>query len=481
MQKGDLIELTIEDYAFEGKGIARIEKESDEEQRSKYVVFVVGAYPGDKVNARLIKVKKSYAEAKCIEVIERSVLRTDAKCKFFGHCGGCNQQDLDYLNQIKFKKLQVENVFKTIGGFDEINIEEIIPSEKIYFYRNKMEFSFSKVRWLTLDEIKSDKTIDRDFALGLHIPRIFDKVLDIDECFLQSEESNKILNFTREFFKNRKTSIYSTKNHKGYLRNLVIRQSQHFDELMVNIVTSEENDELISEYSEKLKIEVPQITTIINNINLKKANVAIGDYEKVFLGEGFINDTIGKYSFRVSANSFFQTNTIQAEHLYNTALDFADLQGDEVVYDLYSGTGTISIFVSGKAKAVYGFENVQSSITDAKQNAELNKIDNVHFYEANLYKTFLPIVNQNNLPKPHTIIIDPPRNGMHKNTVADVLELNPNKIVYVSCNPATQARDVKLLVEGGYKLIKMKPVDMFPHTYHIENVALLVKKKQNDK
>jgi len=475
MQKGDLIEVIIEDYAFEGKGIARIDKESDEEQKSKYVVFVNGAYPGDKVNARLIKIKKSYAEAKQVCLIEKSKLRIEAKCNFFGYCGGCKQQDLEYANQVKFKKAQIENIFKTIGGFDEVNIEEIIPSEKIYFYRNKMEFSFSNKRWLTLDEIKSDETIDRDFALGLHIPRIFDKVIDIDECFLQSEESNKILNFTREFFKSKKTTIYSTKNHKGYLRNLVIKQSQHFDELMVNIVTSEENYELISEYSEQLKIAVPQITTIINNINLKKANVAIGDYEKVFLGDGFIKDSIGKYSFRLSANSFFQTNTIQAEQLYNTVLNYADIKNDEIVYDLYSGTGTISIFISEKAKAVYGFENVESSIADAKKNAELNNINNVHFYEANLYKSFLPIVSKNKIPKPQSIIIDPPRNGMHKNTVADVLSLNPNKIVYVSCNPATQARDVKLLAEGGYKLIIMKPVDMFPHTFHIENILLLVK------
>jgi len=475
MKKGDLIELTIEDYAFEGKGIARVEKEGAGENQSKYVIFVTGAYPGDKVQARLLKVKKSFAEAKRIEVIEKSDLRTEARCNFFGSCGGCKQQDLEYEHQIKFKSLQVENVFKTIGGFTDLNIEELIPSEKTYFYRNKMEFSFSNKRWLTLEEIGSDEIIDRNFALGLHIPRIFDKVLDINECFLQSEESNKILNFTRDFFKSRETTIYSTRNHKGYLRNLVIRQSQHFDELMVNLVTSEENDELMNEYCEQLIKEVPNVTTFINNINLKKANVAIGDYEKVFFGDGFINDTIGEYSFRVSANSFFQTNTLQAENLYNTAMDFAGLKGDEIVYDLYSGTGTISIFVSGKAKEVYGFENVRSSIDDANRNAELNKIDNVHFYEANLYKPMLPIVKDKKLPEPDVVIVDPPRNGMHKNTIADVLALSPDKIVYVSCNPATQARDVKLLVEGGYKLVKMKPVDMFPHTFHIENVLLLVK------
>jgi len=338
-----------------------------------------------------------------------------------------------------------------------------------------MEFSFSDKRWLTKDEIGADEIIDKDFALGLHIPKIFDKVLDIDECFLQSELSNKILNFTREFFKGKNTTIYSTKTHTGYLRNLVIRQSQNTDDLMVNLVTSSEDDGLMNEYTSELLKSVPQITTVINNINKKKASVAIGDYEKVYHGEGFIYDKIGNYNFRISANSFFQTNTLQAENLYKTALDFAELKGDEIIYDLYSGVGTITFYVSDKAVKIYGFESVSSALKDAAVNSEINSVNNVEFIQANLYKSFLPLVEKKKIPKPDAMIIDPPRSGMHKNTVNDVIQLKPGKIVYVSCNPATQARDIKLMVEAGYKLKKTKAVDMFPHTYHIENVALLHK------
>jgi 23S rRNA (uracil1939-C5)-methyltransferase len=317
--------------------------------------------------------------------------------------------------------------------------------------------------------------IDKDFALGLHIPRIFDKVLDVDECFLQSETSNTILNFTRKYFKDKNTSVYSTKTHVGYLRNLVIKQSQKTNDLMVNLVTSEENDELINDYCNLLLNEVPEVSTIINNISKKKAAIAIGDYEKVYFGSGFIYDEIGKYKFRISANSFFQTNTLQAEKLYQAAMDFAELAGKEIVYDLYSGAGTIAIYVSAKAKQVFAFESVESSIEDAKVNTQLNGTSNVQFFNADLYKSFLPIVKNNELPIPDVIIIDPPRSGMHENTVNDVVKLSPQKIVYVSCNPATQVRDIRLMADAGYKLVKIRPVDMFPHTYHIENVALLKK------
>ena len=311
----------------------------------------------------------------------------------------------------------------------------------------------------------------------MHVPNVFDKVLDIDECFLQSELSNKILNLTRKFFNEKNISIYSTKTHSGYLRNLVIKTSHHSEDLMVNIVTSEENDNLMREYTDFVLKHVPQITTLINNINLKKAAIATGDYENIYYGSGFIFDKIGKYNFRVSANSFFQTNTLQAEKLYQTALDFAELTGNETVYDLYSGAGTISIFISGKAKEVYAFETVESAIKDAEENKNINKIENVHFIEADLYKSFLPLAEEKNLPKPNVVILDPPRSGMHQNTVEDVIKLNPEKIIYVSCNPATQVRDIKLFSQANYKLVKIRPVDMFPHTYHIENVALLIKGK----
>ena len=345
-----------------------------------------------------------------------------------------------------------------------------------------MEFSFADTRWLTKDEIDSLEIINRDFALGLHIPGAYDKVLDINECFLQSGLSNDILNFTRKFFKERNIPVYSTKTHTGYLRNLVIKQSQRSKELtggeaglMVNLVTASENNELMKEYSNQLIKAFPQISAFVNNINLKKAAIATGDYEKVYYGDGYIYDYIGKYKFRISANSFFQTNTIQAEKLYDTALEYAELNGDEIVYDLYSGAGTIAIFLSDKVKEVYGFESVESAVKDAEENAVINEIKNVRFITADLYKSFLPIVEGKNLPKPDKIIIDPPRSGMHKNTVDDVIRLSPDRIVYVSCNPTTQVRDIKMLIAGGYKLIKIRPVDMFPHTYHIENVALLIK------
>lgn len=480
VKKGEILELEIEKYAFEGRGIAKVDKgsivpEAIDESKNKYVVFVDGSYPGDVVKAGLTKIKKSYAEARVTEILKPSALRIEARCKYFGTCGGCKQQDLDYPVQAKFKQQQVEEIFNKMGGFTGFEMEEILPSEKIFYYRNKMEFSFAQKRWLTVEEIKSDENIDRDFAVGLHIPRVFDKVLDIDECFLQSELSNKILNFTRTFFKQKDTSIYSTKTHEGYLRNLVIKQSHHTSDLMVNLVTSSENEELMNSYTDGLLMEIPQVTTVVNNVNLKKAAIAVGDFEKVYHGSGFIHDTIGNYKFRISANSFFQTNSLQAEKLYQTAMDFAGMKGDEIVYDLYSGAGTISIYVSGKCKEVYAFESVESAVEDADANSKINGIGNVHFIAADLYKSFTPIVEERKLPNPGVVILDPPRGGMHKNTVDDVIQLGPEKIVYVSCNPTTQVRDIKLLSEAGYKLIKVKPVDMFPHTYHIENVALLIK------
>jgi 23S rRNA (uracil1939-C5)-methyltransferase len=479
MKKGEILEFEIESYAFEGKGICKLPIEDNDElaaEGKKFVVFVNGSYPGDKVKAMIRRKKRSYAEATVEEILVASEDRTEAKCSYFGVCGGCKQQDLKYSVQIKYKEEQVRDVFERLGGFDNFEMEPIVPSEKIFFYRNKMEFSFADKRWLTKEEIGSDGEIpNRNFALGLHIPRIFNKVLDLNECFLQSEESNKIMNFTRNFFKAKNASIFSTKTHEGYLRNLVIKQASHTDNLMVNLVTSSQNDEWMKEYSAELLKAVPNITTIINNINIKKSQTAYGDFEIKYFGDGFIYDYIGDYKFRISANSFFQTNTTQAANLYQIALDYAELKGDEIVYDLYSGAGTISIYVSKNSKTVYSFETVDSSVEDAHTNNVLNNIDNVTHIKADLNKSFLPIVENKSIPKPDVIVLDPPRAGMNPKTVKDLIKLDAPKVVYVSCNPASQARDIKLLAEAGYKLIKMQPVDMFPHTYHIENVALLVK------
>jgi len=477
MKKGDLLELDIAGYAFEGKGVAKTIKEvhtTESAESKKFVVFVDSSYPGDKLIAQINKIRKSYAEAKVKTFIKKSPLRIEAKCRYFGTCGGCKAQDLDYEQQIKFKQEHVKDLFERIGGFKKFELLPIIPSEKIFFYRNKMEFSFSDKRWLSESEISSMQEIhDRSFALGLHIPGMFDKVLDINKCWLQSEISNSVLNFTREFFKNHQVLPYSAKEHTGFLRNLVIKQSFSNSEIMVNLVVSEENERLFMLYKESLIHSFPQITTLVFNINKKLSQVAYGDYEIVSYGSGFIYDFIGKWKYRISANSFFQTNTAQAEKLFTTALEFAEFNGNEIVYDLYSGSGTIPIFVSKCVKQIYGFESVEPAIEDAKINVGLNNITNFEPILTDLSKSFLPIIEEKNLPKPDVIIADPPRNGMNPKTVKDILELMPKKIVYISCNPATQARDIKLLCEGGYKLIKLCPVDMFPHTYHIETVALL--------
>ena len=474
MNKGDLVELEIVGYAFEGKGIAKIHLDENLEDDKKFVFFVDHAYPGDIIKAKVTKHKKSYAEAEIVDLITPSAFRTDVKCIFFGVCGGCKAQDLDYNQQIKYKQEQVIDCFERIGQLENFKVEEILPSDKVYYYRNKMEFSFAEKKWLSREEILNESEVPQvPFGLGLHVPGRYDKVLDITECHLQSEESNKILNFTREFFTAKKSTAHSTKTHSGFLRHLVVKQARFTDDLMVNIVTLTEDEELIKEYSAGLLERVGRISTIVNNVSAKLSQVAAGDYEKILFGPGFIYDFIGKFKFRISANSFFQTNTQQAERLYRTALEFADVKGDEVVYDLFCGAGTISIFFSQSVKEVYGFESVDSAIADAETNSKLNQIENTWFYKTDLNKSFLPSLASGKIPKPDLIISDPPRSGMNPRTIEDILQLKPAKILYISCNPSTQARDIQMLTGKGYKLEKIKPVDMFPHTYHIENVALI--------
>jgi len=474
MKVRDIIEVEVTGYAFEGKGIAKINLIEGDEDLKNFVVFVENGYPGDSAQVKIIKKKKNYALARIEKLLKSSDERVAPRCRYFGTCGGCKQQDLDYGSQLRYKHQQVLEIFNKLGGLEGFVSGEIIPSDNSFYYRNKMEFSFGDKRWLTAEDMNNGMEIDRSYALGLHIPNMFDKVLDIDECFLQSPESNLILNFTKKFFREKNSIVYSTKTHTGYLRNLAVRQSVHGKGLMVNLVTSESNSELVEEFTKGLCEVVPAVTTVVNNITSRKSSVAVGEREEVFFGDGFIYDTIGKYKFRISANSFFQTNTVQAEKLYEIARKYADIKSDEVVYDLYSGAGTIAIYVSEKAKEVHGFEAVGESIENAKQNVEINDVKNVYSHHVDLYKSFLPYLSENNVPEPDIMIVDPPRNGMHENTVNDILELEPERIVYISCNPATQVRDIKLLC-AKYKLVRINSVDMFPHTYHIENVALLEK------
>ncbi|MEO8166962.1 MAG: 23S rRNA (uracil(1939)-C(5))-methyltransferase RlmD [bacterium] len=471
IKKSDELTIALDSFAFEGKSIARIDG---------FVVFVEGGVPGDTVRVRVLKKKKQHAEAKVVEVINPSALRVDPRCGFFGTCGGCKWQDVAYQAQLDFKRQHVVDALERIGGFKNVAVHPTLGAKDIYFYRNKMEFSFGS-KWITREELNErnlnpePRTERETFALGMHIPQRFDKVLDIDECHLQSEISNRIVNLVRRFCLDRDLSINSTFTHAGYLRNLVIRQSANTKELMVNLVTSEDQPEIMLALTTLLLAGVPDITTIINNITQRKSQVAIGETEKVYHGPGFITEKIGKRTYRISANSFFQTNTKQAERLYDVAKRMAQLKPEDVVFDLYCGTGTIAMHIADEVKEVVGVENVATAVEDARRNAAANKVNNCTFIlgdlKDRLTKDTAWLANH---PKPDVMIIDPPRAGMHEKVIGEILEMQPERIVYVSCNPATQARDLKLLCESsGYSVREVQPVDMFPHTYHIENVVSL--------
>jgi 23S rRNA (uracil1939-C5)-methyltransferase len=475
LKRGDELRLEITDAAFEGKSIARHEG---------LVVFVENAVPGDLVVAKLSKIKKSFAEAKLVRVERPSPLRVEPRCKYFGVCGGCKWQHVDYQAQLRFKQQQVVDAFERIGGFSNIQVSSIIGADEIYFYRAKMEYSFAEKQWLSSPPQKSEEEmISQEVSLehqhspiflGLHVPQRYDKVLDIDECYLQSHFSNQILNFTRDFARRNHLNVYDSDRNTGYLRFLVIRESKKKKELMVNLVTFEDRPDVMKQYAAELKANVGEVTTVVNTINAKKAQIAFGETEMVYLGNGWIHELLGSHHFSISASSFFQTNVAQAEKLYGVTKEFGGFKPTDVVFDLYSGTGSIAIFISDAVKEVVGIESVESAIRDAEKNARENGITNCRFLLGDLKERLTKDTEwMSSHPKPDVLIIDPPRNGMHPKVVEEIVAITPQRIVYVSCNPATQARDVKLLCAEKYQLMKLQPVDMFPHTFHIENVALL--------
>jgi len=468
IHRGDEITLYLESFAFEGKSVARVDGQ---------VVFVTDGVPGDEVRVVVKKVKKQHAEAEVVEVLTKSRLRTEPRCPYFGTCGGCKWQHVDYKAQLDFKRQNVVDALERIGGFRGIAVNPTLGAEEIYSYRNKMEFSFGE-RWLTREEMELENdapgVTDR-FALGLHIPQRYDRVLDLKECHLQSDTGNRILNAVRSFAVQHHLSIYSTVTHTGYLRNLVLRESKHTGELMVNLVTSDDRPEVIGLLAADLLRVAPSITTIVNNITDRKSQVAIGDREVVYHGSGVITERIGTKTFRISANSFFQTNTLQTELLYATARQMARLQTSDVVFDLYSGTGSIALFVADDVAEVIGIESVATSIEDARNNAAINGISNCTFVLGDLKEKLTRETEWNaERRSPNVVIVDPPRSGMHEKVIHALVALNPERIIYVSCNPATQARDLKLLCQRSvYTIGEVQPVDMFPHTYHIENVVAL--------
>ena len=478
MKRGDELQLEITNAAFEGKAVARHEG---------LVVFVENAVPGDLVIAKLLKIKKSFAEAKLVRVERPSPLRVEPRCKYFGVCGGCKWQHVDYQAQLRFKQQQVVDAFERIGGFSNIQVSSIIGADEIYFYRGKMEYSFAEKQWLVekplsiadsrLSNEKNESLISHPQSpvfLGLHVPQRYDKVLDLDECFLQSHSSNQILNFTRDFAHRNHLNVYDSDRNTGYLRFLVIRESKRKKELMVNLVTFEDRPDVMKHYAAELKASIGEVTTVVNTINAKKAQIAFGETERVYLGNGWIYECLGSHRFSISASSFFQTNVAQAEKLYGVVKEFGEFKSTDTVFDLYSGTGSIALFISDAVKEVVGIESVESAIFDAKKNAEANAVINCHFLLGDLKDRLTKDTEWMSLhPRPDVLVIDPPRNGMHPKVVEEILRLAPQRIVYVSCNPATQARDVKLLCTEKYQLMKLQPVDMFPHTFHIENVALL--------
>jgi len=472
VKRGDECEGRIEDLGVEGKSVAKVDG---------IVVFVRGGVPGDLVRMRIRSVKRNFAEAELLAIETPSSRRAEPRCRYFGTCGGCTWQNIGYGSQLEFKRRHVVDALARLGGFPSITVPPPLAMADPWFYRNKMEFSFGE-RWLTAAEMtqlpagRIQGGGVNDPALGLHLPGRYDRVLDLHECWLQSEASARIVNLVRDFCTAGGIPIFSSVTQSGYLRNLVIRESKRTGERMVNLVTRDDRPDLMTALTERLLGEFPSLTTIVNNITLRRSQVAVGEQEKVYHGTGTITEKIGERTYRISANSFFQTNTDQAERLYDTALRFAHLRPGDVVYDLYSGTGTIALHVAAGAARVFGIESVAQAVEDARKNAEANGVQNCVFLLGDLKDTLLASRRaEEPLPPPDVVIVDPPRAGMHEKVAREIISLSPRVIVYVSCNPSTQARDLKIICESGrFSIESIQPVDMFPHTHHIENVVGLI-------
>lgn len=457
--------IKVLDAAAKGKTIAKAP--------NGRVIFLPNAVPGDVVDIQTFKKRKSYYEGKAINFHELSNLRTEPKCQHFGTCGGCKWQDMAYQHQLEFKEKEVLNNLIRIGHLELPEPTPILGSEKQYFYRNKMEFSFSDSRWLTQTEIESDKDLGDRNALGFHIPGMWDKILDIEKCWLQEDPSNAIRNAVKEFAISNNMQFFNTRQQSGLLRTMMIRTSTTGDIMVVVQFYKDDQEQrlLLLDY---IAETFPQITSLQYIIN-EKANDTIYDQEVIcYKGQDHIFEEMEGLKFKINAKSFYQTNSEQAYELYKIARDFADLKGTELVYDLYTGTGTIAQFVAKKAKKVVGVEAVPDAIIAAKENAQLNGIENVEFYVGYMKQIFNEAFIEKH-GRPDVVITDPPRDGMHKDVVQQLLAISADRIVYVSCNSATQARDLAIL-NLDYKIIKTQAVDMFPQTHHVENVVLLEKR-----
>jgi 23S rRNA (uracil1939-C5)-methyltransferase len=456
--------VTITGVAAEGKALAKVDD---------LVIFVPFVVPGDIVDLQLTRKKNRYAEAIVVRFHKQSEVRAIPFCEHYGICGGCKWQILPYSEQLRYKQQQIEDNLQRIGKIELPEISPILGSEKTQFYRNKLEFTFSNKRWLTTEEVKKNVVYDQMNALGFHIPGSFDKVLNIEKCWLQDNISNRIRNSVRQYAIEQNYSFYDLRAQNGLLRNLIVR-SASTSELMVILIGQVIEPKQMEELKDVLQYignQFPEITSLMYIIN-NKCNDSISDLDPVvFKGNDHIIEEMEGLHFKVGPKSFYQTNSDQAYNLYKIARNFASLTGNELVYDLYTGTGTIANFVSRQAKKVIGIEYIPEAIEDAKINAQLNGIDNTLFFAGDM-KDILTQDFINQYGHPDVIITDPPRAGMHPDVINTILFALPNRIVYVSCNPATQARDLQLLDEK-YKVAAVQPVDMFPHTQHVENVVLL--------
>lgn len=434
------------------------------------VIFIPNVVPGDVVDVQTFKKRKSYFEGKAIKFHSFSEHRVEPVCQHFGSCGGCKWQNMDYNRQLFYKNQEVFNNLKRIGKIELPEFEPILGSAKQFFYRNKMEFGFSDTRWMTDAEIQSGAEFDSKNALGFHIPKMWDKILDIEKCHLQEDPSNAIRNDIKRFATENGMAFFNARNHEGLLRTLMIRTAST-GEIMVLIQFYQEDKKQRELLLNHIYATFPQITSLQYVIN-SKANDTLYDQDiKLYKGRDYILEEMEGLQFSINAKSFYQTNSDQAYELYKITRDFAGLTGNEVVYDLYTGTGTIAQFVSKKAKKVIGVEAVPEAIADAKENAKRNSITNCEFYVGDMKNVFNDaFIAQHG--KPDVVITDPPRDGMHKDVVEQLLKIGAPKIVYVSCNSATQARDLALMDEQ-YKVARVRPVDMFPQTHHVENVVLL--------
>ena len=459
--------IQITGVAAEGKALVRI---------NDIVTFVPNCVPGDIADLQITKKKHSFMEAKVLRVVQPSPVRCEARCKHFGVCGGCKWQILPYAEQLKYKQQQIVDNLTRIGKIELPEISPILGSKHIYEYRNKLEFTCADRKWFPWEVIEAagglDK-VDSTYGLGFHIPNCFDKVLDIEECHLMPDINNRIRNAVREYARAHGLTFYNEHTHEGQVRNLILRNN-HKGELMLIVSFGEPVNEACMQLLEYLQNEFPQIIALLYVENLKY-NDTIGDLDvKVYFGQDHIIETMEDLQFKVGPKSFYQTNTEQAYELYKVAREFAELTGNELVYDLYTGTGTIANFVSKQARQVIGIEYVPEAIEDAKVNSKINKIENTLFFAGDM-KDILNDAFVAKYGRPDVIITDPPRAGMHEDVVKVILNAEPKRIVYVSCNPATQARDLALL-DAKYQVTKVQPVDMFPHTQHVENVVQLCRR-----